>query len=54
MLNFPPPPQPPVDASQLESLADYYRSLADYYRRASEIASQQLAHVEALLHPNEL
>jgi len=54
MLNFPPPPQPPVDASQLGNLAEYYRSLADYYRHASEIASQQLAHVEALLHPHEL
>ncbi|NJO94437.1 MAG: hypothetical protein HC820_09140 [Hydrococcus sp. RM1_1_31] len=54
MLNFPPPPQPPIDTSQLESLAEYYRSLADYYRRAAEIASQQLSHVEALLHPIEL
>lgn len=54
MLNFPPPPQPPVDASQLENLAEYYRELAEYYRRASEIAAGQLAHVEALLHPNEL
>jgi hypothetical protein len=52
MLNFPPPAPPPIDASQLEKLADYYRSLVDYYRRASEIASLQLAHVEALLHPN--
>lgn len=49
MLDFPPPPPPPVDASQLENLADYYRSLADYYRRASALAAQQLAHVEALL-----
>lgn len=52
MLNFPPPPLPPVDASQLENLAEYYRALTDYYRRASEIAAQQLTHVEALLHPN--
>jgi hypothetical protein len=53
MLNFPPPPPPPVDASQLENLAEYYRSLVDYYRRAGAIASQQLAHVDALLHPND-
>jgi hypothetical protein len=52
MLNFPPPPPPPIDSSQLENLANYYRSIVDYYRRASEIASQQLAHVEALLNPN--
>jgi hypothetical protein len=52
MLNFPPPPPPPIDASQLENLADYYRSMVDYYRRAGDLASQQLAHVEALLHPN--
>lgn len=51
MLNFPPPPPPPIDASQLENLAKYYSSLVDYYRRASEIAAQQLTHVEALLHP---
>jgi hypothetical protein len=51
MLNFLPPPPPPIDTSQLESLASYYRSLVDYYRRASEIAAQQLAHVEALLNP---
>jgi hypothetical protein len=51
MLNFPPPPPPPIDASGLENLAEYYRAMVDYYRRASEIASQQLAHVEALLHP---
>jgi hypothetical protein len=51
MLNFPPPPPPPIDTSQLESLASYYRSLVDYYRRASEIAAQQLVHVEALLNP---
>jgi hypothetical protein len=52
MLNFPPPPPPPIDSSQLENLAEYYRALVDYYRRASELASQQLTHVEALLHPN--
>jgi hypothetical protein len=51
VLNFPPPPEPPIDASQLKNLAEYYRSLVDYYRRASEIAANQLSHVEALLHP---
>jgi hypothetical protein len=51
VLNFPPPPEPPIDASQLKNLAAYYRQLVDYYRRASEIAANQLAHVEALLHP---
>jgi hypothetical protein len=53
MINFPPPPQPPIDSSQLESLAEYYRQLVDYYRRAEAIASQKLTHVEALLHPSE-
>jgi hypothetical protein len=53
VLNFPPPPPPPIDASHLENLADYYRSVVDYYERAAKVARSQLAHVEALLHPNE-
>jgi hypothetical protein len=52
MLNFPPPPPPPIEKNQLENLANYYRQLIDYYRRAGDLASQQLAHVEALLYPN--
>jgi hypothetical protein len=51
VLNFPPPPEPPIDASQLKNLAEYYRQLVDYCRRASEIAANQLSHVEALLPP---
>lgn len=54
MLNFPPPPPPPIDVSQLEHLAQYYQNLLDYYQQAARIAQNQLAHIEALLHPNEL
>jgi hypothetical protein len=53
MLNFPPPPPPPIDELQLEHLATYYRQLVEYYHRAAKVAEQQLAHVEALLHPIE-
>ncbi len=37
----------------MEHLATYYRQLVEYYHRAAKVAEQQLAHVEALLHPIE-
>lgn len=53
MLNFPSPPPPPSGGNQLlNQLADYYRQLVEYHQRAAELATQQLAHVEALLNPS--
>lgn len=54
-MKFPPPPEPPTGGEEfLHQLADYYRSLVEYYQRAATAAAQQLAHLEAILHPERL
>ena len=54
-MKFPPPPEPPTVAEEfLHQLADYYRQLVEYHQRAATAAAQQLAHLEALLHPERL